>query len=399
MSERRGAHAGHESSGWDAARTVVSLAQPPPAKALRDAVDDRLERPDALDAAAHLAHGLASSSGLTLPPRSAYSSTSAARSESGSGMARAASSERFEVTLKLRTLRLIPLVRALASASSSFAPATQCGHAVETSGAPASARARLTSAQHSRQKSFSHPSQCLKQSAMLFAHRSHTSRYVPPGISSGRSSPEPSPPRVLSARICSATSRMPRLICSSAYLAIAFAACASTPELSDGATGAASVSIAMSGGATETPLSGLRLAALRPPPQPRAFFSADRSAEPLPGDGSLPPPLPPSLPGVLVAAGSPRAGLLLEPRVGGGGISAGGSLPPSGAALLAGFSALLGAAALRSALAFCLPLRSRYLFTAVTDLSDFMFSPLAYSPIRLQSWKGCSSRVAGSNRL
>ena len=70
-----------------------------------------------------------------------------------------------------------------------------------------------------------------------------------------------------------------------------------------------------------------------------------------------------------------------------------------GAALLAGFSALLGAAALRSALAFCLLLRSRYLFTAVTDLSDFMFSPLAYSPIRLQSWKGCSSRVAGSNRL
>ena len=162
-------------------------------------------------------------------------------------MARAASSERFVVTLKLRSLRLIPLVRASASAASSFAPASQCGHAVETSGAPASARARLTSAQHSRQKSFSHPSQCLKQSAMLFAHRSHTSRYVPPGISSGRSySTEPSPvKRVLSARICSATSRMPRLIRSSAYLAIAFAACASTPELSDGASdGSASVSIA-----------------------------------------------------------------------------------------------------------------------------------------------------------
>ena len=113
----------------------------------------------------------------------------------------------------------------------------------------------------------------------------------------------------------------------------------------------------------------------------------------------MPPPLPPSLPGVWVAAGSPRAGLLLDPRAGGGGISAGGSLPPSGAALLAGFSALLGAAALRSALVFCLLLRSRYLFTAVTDLSDFMFSPLAYSPTRLQSWKGCSSRVAGSKRL
>ena len=33
-----------------------------------------LERPDALDAAAHLAHGLASSSGPALPPRSPYSS-------------------------------------------------------------------------------------------------------------------------------------------------------------------------------------------------------------------------------------------------------------------------------------------------------------------------------------
>ena len=117
----------------------------------------------------------------------------------------------------------------------------------------------------------------------------------------------------------------------------------------------------------------------------------------------LPPPLPPSsLRGVWVAAGSPRAVLLLDPRTGGGGISAGGSPPSEVPALLAGFSALLGAAAaaaLRSALAFCLFLRSRYLFTAVTDLSDFMFSPLAYSPTRLQSWKGCSSRVAGSNRL
>ena len=61
-------------------------------------------------------------------PRSLAWVTSAARSESGSGAARAASSERFVVTLKLRTLRLIPLVRALASASSSFAAATQCGH-------------------------------------------------------------------------------------------------------------------------------------------------------------------------------------------------------------------------------------------------------------------------------
>ena len=156
-----GAHTGHASPGVD----IVRIAASPPAP-LAAAVDDRLDRLDALAAVAHRAHGLASSSGRTLP--SPYSSTSAARSASGSGMARAASSERFVVTLKLRTLSVIESAFAFAAAASVFAFSTQCGHAVPL--------VDRTSAQHSRQKSFSHPSQCLKQSAMLLAHRSQTSR-------------------------------------------------------------------------------------------------------------------------------------------------------------------------------------------------------------------------------
>ena len=116
--------------------------------------------------------------------------------------------------------------------------------------------------------------------------------------------------------------------------------------------------------------------------------------------------------GVWVIGGSPRAGRLRDPRAGGGGIPV--AFPRSSedrtdasrreggfSALFGAFSALFGGFSVfvLSAFALALFLRSRYLFTALTDRSDFMFSPLTYSPTRLQSWKGCSSRLVGSKRL
>ena len=186
---------------------------------------------------------------------------------------------------------------------------------------------------------------------------------------------------------------------SSAYLAIAFAACASTPALSESAVASASASAFTLAAAAASPRAALLAA--RPP----FAFSADTAT----GDASL---LAGALLGVLAIGGSPRAGRLRDPRAGGGGIPV--AFPRSSedradasrreggfSALFGGFSALFGAFSVLvlSAFALALFLRSRYLFTALTDRSDFMFSPLTYSPTRLQSWKGCSSRVVGSKRL
>ena len=94
---------------------------------------------------------------------------------------------------------------------------------------------------------------------------------------------------------------------SSAYLAIAFAACASTPALSESAVASASASAFSLAAAAASPRAALLAA--RPP----FAFSADTAT----GDASL---LAGALLGVWVIGGSPRAGRLRDTRAGGGGI-------------------------------------------------------------------------------